>query len=56
MCSILENQNGEEIRKKFDGNKNIMTTFEQTLKYIDNSGNINLYDINYLLKLSSNII
>ena len=38
-------------QKKFDSNKNIMTSFEETLQYIDNSGNINLYDIDYLSKL-----
>ena len=39
-------------QKKIDSNKNIMSSFEETLKYIDNSGNINLYDIDYLSKLS----
>ena len=40
---------GEWIRnKKFDGTKCIKTSFEETLKYIDNSGNINLYDLEYL--------
>ena len=39
-------------QKKIDSNKNIMTSFEETLKYIDNSGNINIYDTDYLSKLS----
>ena len=42
----------KKSKKKFNGNKNIMTSFEETLKYFDNSGNINLYDIDYLFKLS----
>ena len=39
-------------QKKFANNKNIMSSFEEILKYIDKSGNINLYDIDYLSKLS----
>ena len=39
-------------QKKFDANKNIMISFEETLKYIDNSGNINLYDIDYFNHLN----
>jgi len=38
-------------QKKFDDNKNIMTSFEEDLKYNNNNGNINLYDIDYLSKI-----